>query len=140
MSHKCVRCGTVYEDDDASILRGCPKCGSIFFLYIKTAEDIERITKLQEELKQKETTLEKELAKKIEERKAEVKVEEKVEVEKPRVERPKVEEIKFGIETIRVPREGIYEINIDALMKKRPVIILERGHVYFIRLPSVFEK
>lgn len=50
-----------------------------------------------------------------------------------------VEDI-FGIETVRVPKDGVYEINIDALMKKRPVIVLERGQVYLIHLPLLFEE
>ncbi len=50
-----------------------------------------------------------------------------------------VEDI-FGIETVRVPKDGVYEINIDGLMKKRPVIVLERGQVYLIHLPLLFEE
>ncbi len=130
MPHKCIRCGAVYEDDDASILRGC-KCGSIFFLYVKGPEDEKKIEEIEKELKERKTTLEKEVKKKIEEKKEEEK--------KTGVKRP-AEEIKFGVETIRIPREGVYEINIDALMKGRPLIILERGRVYFIHLPSAFEK
>ena len=127
MPHKCVRCGEVYQDFDPTILRGCAKCGSIFFLYLKSLEDVEKIEKIEKELKKKKTTLEEEIRKKIEEKQKEEK-------------RREVEEIKFGVETIRVPKEGIYEINLDALMKERPVIILERGRVYFIHLPSIFEK
>ena len=130
MSHKCVRCGNLYEDNDPSILRGCNQCGSVFFLYIKNAEDEKQINELQEELKTKETTLEEEITKRVEE---------KVEEEKKTGKKRGIEEIKFGIETVRIPKEGVYEINIDALMKKRPLIILERGKVYFIHLPSVFE-
>lgn len=159
MSHKCIRCGNVYEDNDASILRGCINCGSIFFLYIKTAADIEEMQRMQAELQAKETTLEQELTKQIEEKKSERKeekarkvVEKKVEEEvkeivAPRIRKKKAlikkikrEREKFGIETLRIPREGVYEINIDALMKKRPLIIYEKGRAYIIHLPSVFAK
>jgi predicted nucleic acid-binding Zn-ribbon protein len=74
-----------------------------------------------------------------------------IEIEKPIQEpsKPKRDVIKiggtkfavddvFGIETVRVPRDGVYEINIDALMKNKPIIVLERGNVYFIHLPSAF--
>lgn len=166
--HRCVRCGNVYEDNDATILRGCTKCGAIFFLYIKSPEDVKQVDAVEAELQKKETTLEKELIREIGKRKAEEKVlekpEEKIAIEvKERVERPiKIRPIKrpkrpkrevvkigktrfavedlFGIETIRVPKDGVYEINIDALMKKKPIIVLERGKVYFIHLPSVFER
>lgn len=130
--HKCVRCGAIYQDNDSSILRGCSKCGSIFFLYLKTPQDAVEAKEIERELEAKDTTLEKELTKKIEEEKRKEVPEEKVEGRKER-------KIEFGVETVRIPREGVYEINLDALMKKRPLIILEKGKVYFIHLPSVFE-
>lgn len=130
--HKCVRCGEVYQDNDESILRGCTNCGSIFFLYLRTLEDSQQLEEIKKELEEKKTTLEEEIEKKIKEIKEERKVEEKI--VKKRV-KPK-----FGIETVRIPKEGVYEINLDALMKKRPLIILEKGKVYFVHLPSVFEK
>ncbi|MCS7106358.1 MAG: hypothetical protein NZ942_03515 [Candidatus Aenigmarchaeota archaeon] len=127
--HKCIRCGEVFQDNDDSILRGCTHCGSIFFLYLKAPEDNKQLEEIEKELEKKETTLEKEIEKKIEEiKKEEV-------VQKKRVRRKE-----FGIETVRIPKEGVYEINIDALMKKRPLIILEKGKVYFVHLPSVFER
>ncbi|MEM7825780.1 MAG: Zn-ribbon containing protein [Candidatus Aenigmatarchaeota archaeon] len=126
--HKCVRCGEVFQDNDESILRGCTRCGSIFFLYLKTQEDTQQLEEIKKELEEKKTTLEEEIEKKIKEIKEERKAEK-------RVRRPK-----FGIETIRIRKEGVYEINLDALMKKRPLIILEKGRVYFVHLPSVFEK
>jgi len=144
MTHKCVRCGTIYPDNDSSILRGCTGCGSIFFLYMKSASDAEQIAEIQKELQEKDTTLEEELTKKIQEEKQkvkeekikEVKAEKRISEMKPKVGRT----TKFGIETIRVPKEGVYEINIEALMKKRPLIILEKEKIYLIHLPSLFEK
>jgi len=113
MSHKCIRCGKVYEDRDSSLLNGC-ECGSVFFMYIKNREEVKYIEEIEAELQEKETSLEKELKKGIEKR--------------------------FGVETIKSPREGIYEINIDALMKRKPLIILEKGKTYIIHLPSIFER
>ena len=141
--HKCIRCGAIYPDNDASILRGC-SCGSIFFLFMKNPEDAQQIQQIKEELETKDTTLEKELFKKIEEKKTEEKVE-KPKVKVPKKVREKIKritkrEIEFGIETVKIPKEGVYEINIDALMKRSPLIILEKGRVYFIHLPSIFEK
>lgn len=137
--HKCIRCGNIYQDNDSSILRGC-SCGSIFFLYIKTPDDAVQIEEMQKELQAKDTSLEKEITKQI---KAKKSVEKKPEEKKPKIKakpRKKFREIKFGIETLRIPKEGVYEINIDALMKKRPLIILEKGNIYLIHLPSVFEE
>jgi predicted nucleic acid-binding Zn-ribbon protein len=212
--HKCVRCGSVYEDNDSNILRGCASCGSIFFLYMKGPEDVTQLDAVEKNLQSKDTTLEKELVKQIERRKADIEVAKEAErIEKAEEEiefvkeakRKKAKEIKkgkaakgkrvskrfeaepkgwkrlkklkgpkkltpktmkearketegelrkevvkiggkkfaveelFGVETIRVPREGVYEINIDALMKNQPVIVLEKGQIYIIHLPEVFE-
>jgi len=114
MPHRCLRCGKVYGYNDNSILKGC-ECGSVFFMYYKTPEDTKYLAEMESELKTKETTLEKELTEKM--KKGE-----------------------FSIETVRSPKEGIYEINIEALMKKKPLIILEKGRAYIIHLPSVFDR
>ncbi|MBS3055721.1 MAG: hypothetical protein J4452_04520 [Candidatus Aenigmarchaeota archaeon] len=145
MTHKCVRCGNSYEDNDSTILRGCKNCGSIFFLYLKNAQDAQEIKEIETELKAQDTTLEKELAKKIEEKKTETPMEiipeeQKIEVAKKIEKQVKMSKDKFGIETVKMPKEGVYEINLEALMGKKPLIILERGSVYFIHLPSAFEK
>ena len=62
------------------------------------------------------------------------------EVKKEIVKEGIKERQKFGIETVRITKKGIYEINIDALMKRRPLIILEKGKIYLIHLPSAFER
>jgi len=135
--HRCVRCGTTYQDNDETILRGCSKCGSIFFLYLKGAEDEAKAKEMQDELEAKNTTLEKEVEKKIKEKKMEEKAEKVPEaISRER----KARKIEFGIETVRIPKEGIYEINLDALMKKKPLIILEKGSIYLIHLPTIFEE
>jgi predicted nucleic acid-binding Zn-ribbon protein len=138
-----VRCGNTFEDNDPTILRGCKNCGSIFFLYMKSAEDAQQIKQIENELKAQDTTLEKELTKKIEEKKMEIAVpvvEEKIEVAQKIEKEMKTQKEKFGVETVKVPREGVYEINLEALMGRKPLIILEKGRVYFIHLPSAFEK
>ena len=113
MVHKCVRCGAVYDDNDKTIINGCKRCGSPFFLYIKDAKDAEEFERIKKELKKRRVSLEDELRRKTEE---------------------------FGVETIKMPKEGVFEINIDALMKKEPLILLAKGKTYFVYLPSVFEK
>jgi len=113
MAHKCLRCGAVYEDNDESILKGC-SCGSVFFMYFRSIQDLERFEEMKKKLKEKKTTLEKEIKRKIK----------KIPV----------------IETITAIKEGVYKINVNALMNGKPLIIHEKGKAYLIHLPSVFEK
>lgn len=152
MSHKCLRCGNVFSDHDGTILQGCTGCGSRFFLYVKSVSDArnieEKIEEINKDLEKKDTTLEEEIEKKIEEEKQKLEspeqelVEQEAEIPKAKHAKPRAREriIKFGVETVRIPKEGVYEINIDALMKKRPLIILERGKIYLIHLESAFEE
>jgi predicted nucleic acid-binding Zn-ribbon protein len=124
---------------------------------MKSQQEAKQLQEIEAELQQKDTTFERELTKQIQEKKtAPIKAMEEVryEVELPEQKSQSMPKMakkaaakaqrlpkqKFGIETIRVPREGVYEINIDALLQKRPIIVLEKGRVYFIHLPSVFEK
>jgi len=113
MAHKCLRCGAVYEDNDKTILTGC-NCGSVFFMYFRSIEDLKRFEEMNKKLKKKKTTLEKEIKRKIKKMPA--------------------------IETVTAVKEGVYKINLNALMNGNPLIIHEKGKAYLIHLPSVFEK
>ena len=183
--HKCVRCGSAYDDDDAEIIRGCKRCGGIFFLYVAGPSDagVKQLDAVKRELEAKDTTIENELAKEIGKKKAgepgyaaigpgmraEKPAYGHVELEAASVKRAARKAAKrrtakpaagsklarkdtitigskkfaldevFGIETVRMPNEGVYEINIDALMRKRPIILLERGGIYVIHLPQAFQ-
>ena len=119
---------------------------------MKSQQEEQQLQRIEEELQQKDTTFEKELTKQLQEKKAQpvaAMEEVKYELELPALpkmsskakkEAKRIKTQNFGIETIRVPREGVYEINIEALLEKRPIIVLEKGKVYFIHLPSAFEK
>jgi predicted nucleic acid-binding Zn-ribbon protein len=91
-------------------------------MYLKTPKDIERLEEIEQELGSKETTLEAEVEKQLTQAKPEEKTQKDV------------------LETIKIPKEGVYEINLDALMKKQPLVILKKGRTYLVHLPSIFEK
>src|SRR3989442_15318974 len=110
--HKCIRCAEIYQDNDSTILRGCKKCGSIFFLYIKSPEQEQEIQKIEKALEQRDTTLEKEITKEIE-KIAHVpdqippaenqQPQNNFSTEIPKtVGKKKEQEIKFGIETFKI--------------------------------------
>lgn len=119
MSHKCLRCGKVYEDNDPSVIRGC-ECGSIFFFYIRDKSEVEKFQEIQQNLQNQKTNLEFELEKEF--------------------IKSQNDKNHFGVETIKNPIDGVYEINLDALMKKQPLVILKQGKTYLIHLPSAFDK
>ena len=49
MPYKCVHCSEIYEDGSSSILRGCNKCNSKFFFYIKE-DQIKKIKESESEM------------------------------------------------------------------------------------------
>jgi predicted nucleic acid-binding Zn-ribbon protein len=144
----------MYEDEDVNIMRGCARCGGIFFLYTtKGVEDTLQLDAVKKELEEKDTTLENEIIKQIEKKKATKRKKPKIrKVRQRKTETAGKKEIievgskkfaiegKFDIETVREPIEGVYQINIEALMKNNPLIVFERKKIYVIHLPDVFEK
>ncbi|MFQ6051024.1 MAG: Zn-ribbon domain-containing protein [Candidatus Hydrothermarchaeota archaeon] len=116
MPHICIKCKTEYEEGSPNLLSGCVKCGSRFFALVRTVEQAS------EELQEKEVKLQ----------------------DMPSSDRSELDEIlgdkdlkEFYVETIRVIDHGIYEIDVDALMKKEPIIV-KQGTVYSINFPSIF--
>lgn len=119
--HRCIKCGSLYQDEDESIIKGCPVCGSRFFLFLRNEEDERKFEKIEKELKKRKSSLEKEIKKSIK-----------------RKRKKKVKTIEFGVETLRIPKEGVYEINLKGLLEGKPLIILEKKGIYLVHLPSAF--
>ncbi len=116
MPHICIKCKTQYEEGSPTLLSGCTECGSRFFALVRTVE------KASEKVPEEEVKLK----------------------DMPISDRSELDEIlgdrdlkEFYVETIRIVSPGVYEINVDALMKKEPIII-RQGTVYTINFPSVF--
>lgn len=53
MPHQCVKCGTMHGDTSEAILKGCTKCGSKLFFYVKE-KDIEKARSRQVDLTSKD--------------------------------------------------------------------------------------
>ena len=49
MPHQCLKCGKVFEDGSADILKGCPVCGGKKFFYTKKPLSEKERKKLLEE-------------------------------------------------------------------------------------------
>ena len=121
MPHQCVHCGKMFEDGAKEILKGCDKCGSRLFFYIKK----DRIKELQ--------TLHNSLNK-----------EEKEQIEKDIVdligeERIKDNSVILDIEAVRIPKPGEYEIDLVRLFKGEPVVYKVEEGKYFIDLSRSFK-
>ena len=148
MSYKCLKCGKVFDEGSADILKGCPVCGGKKFFYTKeplsekerekllkesevNLESIGEIIKARVDEKREEEWLRieprniKELLKEIERKKDEV--EKSISKESDRVE------------SISVEEQGEYNINLKKLMDDESIIIQKDGS-YMIHLPSLLTK
>ena len=121
MPHQCVRCGTLYEDGNAALLKGC-SCGSRFFFFMKK-QDIEEAKKLTIDLKPEEREqIEKDVTEMVGNQ---------LEKDKPVI---------LDLETIRLLKPGQYELDLVNLFRGKPLIYrLEEGK-YVIDIASSFKK
>ncbi|MFA5258446.1 MAG: Zn-ribbon containing protein [Candidatus Pacearchaeota archaeon] len=126
MPHQCTKCGELYPDAAAELLKGC-KCGSKFFYYIKQ-ERFDELNKINNSEIQ-ETLFELDRA-------------DKVQIEKDIREITGLSEepdkpIILDLESVRVIKPGKFEIDIVNLFsKKRPLIYKLGEGKYIIDLTS----
>ncbi|MDD3263561.1 MAG: Zn-ribbon containing protein [Candidatus Nanoarchaeia archaeon] len=119
MPHQCVKCNTLYEDDDnAILLEGCRKCGSKFFFYVKKNQIKESQEYVDNLSSQDKKEIEDDLKEII-----------GIKDEKPVV---------LSFESIKVLRPGKYEIDIVKLFKADPLIYSYQDGKYFVDLAGTF--
>ncbi len=122
MPHRCIRCGTIYDDGANEILKGCP-CGAKLFFFIKKKhlEESEKIivNLSQEEKKQMEQDVFELVG------------------AKPDEEKPVV----LDFESIRVLKPGQYLLDLVNLFKKdQPLVFKLADGKYIIDIPGTFKK
>jgi uncharacterized protein len=122
MPHRCVRCGTVYDDGSEEILKGC-SCGAKLFFYVKK-KDLEESGEIVENLSDDEK-------KQIEEDVCDL-----VGVN-PEEETPVV----LDLESIRVMKPGKFELDLVNLFNRdKPLVYkLEEGK-YIIDISESFKR
>jgi uncharacterized protein len=119
MPHQCIKCDSVYPDGSKHLLKGCPKCKSKFFFFIR-----------KQHLKQAEEKL----------------------VQLSDQDREKIEKDVFDImgldddkpvildfESIRTVAPGKFEIDLQHLFKREPLIYKIEDGKYMIDIPSTFQ-
>ena len=116
MPHRCVKCGSIYDDSSPTLLSGC-NCGSRFFFFFKKEDTKEEIKNLTE--------------KEIKEIEEDVK-----EIIGPQMDdRPVI----LDFESIRVKEPGKFEVDLVNLFKKEPVVYKIEEGKYVIDIASMFQ-
>lgn len=119
MPHQCVHCSEIYPIGSKELIEGCSKCKGHFFFYIRDDQ-----------------------LNKIKEQPIEIPQEEKKNIEKDIRDMAGITDenapVILDIESVRVLKEGKFEIDVVNLFKKgRPLIYkLEEGK-YIIDLSSI---
>ncbi|MFH0836217.1 MAG: Zn-ribbon containing protein [Candidatus Micrarchaeota archaeon] len=111
MPHKCVRCGTVFDNKSMKLLNGCD-CGSRVFLFLRDDQ-------MTEEGKQAAPDvgwLEEELSFLAKEKPVSVDLD--------------------AVENLRILEQGAYELDLQSLMKGEPLVVKSDKDVYYIKMPS----
>ena len=120
MPHQCVRCGSLFEDGDNALLKGC-ECGAKLFFFIKQ-EKLKQIQEATENLTEKEK------------QQIEQDVFDLVGSEIDKDSAPVV----LDLESIRVLKPGKYELDLVHLFKKDPLIFKVGEGKYMIDLIASF--
>lgn len=120
MPHQCIKCNTVLSDGSKDILKGCTKCGSKFFFFIKK----EHMPDAEEKIE----TLSDKDREKIEQDVFDIMGME--EEDKPVI---------LDFESIRALKPGKFEIDIRHLFKREPLVYKTGDGKYIIDLPSTFQ-
>ena len=146
--HKCIKCAKVYEDDDVPLFSGC-KCGSKFFVSLVPGQETE-VEKLigasDEELDALKNATDLEIlkvdqnARPIRPTSGKSPSAPPPEPKKPPQPREVSTKAAFGVETVRMPKPGVYDINIEALLRGKPVVIFSNGRTYIIQLATAFKE
>lgn len=129
MPHKCTRCENIFKDGAVAILNGCPNCGWNKFLYVR--DENEPKTEIVSE--QDEQHPAKKFVKEVDE----FLIDQGVEVKeiKEMDQEPESERI----ESVRILGPGSYELNLDALLERKEIILaIKEDGSYIVHLPSVF--
>ncbi|KAA0003304.1 MAG: hypothetical protein DRN33_04985 [Thermoplasmata archaeon] len=147
MPHQCLKCGKIFEDGSADILKGCPVCGGKKFFYTKKPLSEEERKKLLEESEIDLEAIEEIVKERAKEEKEEwLHIEPKNVKELLREIEKKKEEVaeslskqRNEVESISVKELGEYSINLKRLMEDESIIIQKDGS-YMIHLPSLLTK
>ena len=120
MPHQCVRCGKMYKDASAEILKGCSECKGRFFFFI-SEEAMKKRQEIPELTKDERIQIEEDVSGIIGT---------ELDEDKPVI---------LDIENINILKPGKYEIDLIDIFKGKPLVYkLEEGK-YVIDLISTFE-
>ncbi len=145
MPNKCTKCGKLHDDYANYLLTtGCDACGGRFFFFVREGqikeveEEVSHITKT--EMKAIEKDIRSILPIKISAKELKKKEGKETKKGEEKDKKPKEETIVLDIEAIRVIKPGKYRINVETLLKQRPIVVKVGDGKYEIDFSVLVEK
>jgi predicted nucleic acid-binding Zn-ribbon protein len=123
MPNKCTGCGKVHPDDAPYLLKGCDKCSSKFFFYVRE-ESLNRAEKDINKLSKKDMK----------------EIEDDIRFIIPEGRAGKDETVVLDVEAIRVIKPGKYKIDVTNLFMQRPIVIRVGSGKYELDLSTLLTK
>jgi len=114
MRHQCVRCGRIYPSESKQIMKGCA-CGSKLFLYLRTPKLQVKRSQLPKNLDGLEEDIRRILG------------------ERTNPDQP----ISISIENLRLGKNGVYDIDLESVLRGDPIILRDPMGVYFLDLSTI---
>jgi uncharacterized protein len=123
MPHKCVHCSKIITVGSKELLEGCASCGGRFFFYIRE-EWLAKEQKIKQQLEQQIDSMDK--LNPAEKERVEADVREILNVEDDD------DPVILDIESVRVISPGKFEIDLVALLNKKPIVFKLQEGKYMI--------
>ncbi len=123
MPHKCVHCNRMIAAGSKELLDGCSTCGGRFFFYIRE-EWLQKEQKIKEQLEKQIGNIEQ--LSSSEKEKVEADVREILNVE------DEEDPVILDIESVRVISPGKFEIDLVALLNRKPIVFKLQEGKYMI--------
>jgi len=140
MPHQCMECKNIVERGSIDLKMGCPVCGCKKFQYIRpqnsppaTAEYMENIASIEAAVKKAEIRL----------RAEEIKVSQSVtgaETHLAPARKPwSIRREEPRIESVRIVEPGTYDINLEALLNRKTLVVAQEEGDYLLDLSSAMK-
>jgi len=119
MPHQCVRCSKFYSDGANEIITGC-ECGARLFFFVKS-QKMDEAKDFSKNLSQEQKDeLENEVLDILD------------------TEKEKEDPVVLDFESVRILEPGKYELDLESLFNKEPIIYSTEDGKYFLDLKHAF--
>jgi len=125
MANKCTKCGKLHDDEAPYLLtKGCDACGGRFFFFVRDEFAAEMNKEVAQISKKEMKEIERDIR----------------EIAPIKEKQKKDDTVILDFEAICVIKPGKYRINVETLLKQRPIVVRVGNGKYEIDISSAVMK